>query len=458
MVGDRGNYYPREPKLIAATVVVAFVLALSRWGTNIGVMPLFISDVLIAFAFFHMLASRGRSRPSPRKNKVIGKATPLFIAFFGYFLLRFLTSVGQWPVLDWLRDGVPFAYGILAFMSAYSIARSSERTRAATVRLFRWALTIHLLWVAAVSLTGNTDGFNVLGPFAQAPFFQIRPDIDVALMAVAAAMSLRQVLLGKRRFWNVAGLALALLVVFGTLGTRAGQISFILALAATYAFTYAASHQARGRQMLMILLAPTIFVGGLLILPLTEGGQRIVATVAPSLSEESDSQAGALGTQRARELVWNGVIEWTQLEPARAVFGSGFGNDFLEQSGTLSYLEGTTYTGVRSPHNWFVGVYARLGVVGLALAALWVAELGRILWLRRHAVGHDDLTAIAAAVVIAILPVATFGVVLEAPFGAIPFFWAAGILMAERRPKLRAGNQLTQVVELRPQPLAMRTD
>lgn len=421
----------QSPRLLAGTIVVAFILAFSRWGTNIGFAPLFISDVLIAFAVFHLLATRSvKGTPAA----VGGRVTPLFVAFFVYFVIRFVTSVGQSSALDWLRDGVPFAYGLLAFVSAYSLARSSDATRAATVRVLRWALTVHLGWLAIVSVSGNVEGFDVLGPIGQAPLFQVRPDIDAAFAGMAAALCLRQVLLHRRRFWNLAGLALAGFVVFGTMGTRAGQLSFLLAVAVIYAFTFAASHQAKGRQLLMVFLVPLIAVAALTIIPTTEGGQRLIATIAPTLSADASLQANAEGTQRARELTWGQVIEWTNDEPARAMFGSGFGNNFLAESGTLNYLEGTTYTNVRSPHNWFVGIYARLGIVGTILVAMWVLQLGRILWTRRVDVGSDDLAATCAATIVAILPVATLGVVLESPFGAIPFFWAAGIVMAMRLP------------------------
>jgi hypothetical protein len=43
--------------------------------------------------------------------------------------------------------------------------------------------------------------------------------------------------------------------------------------------------------------------------------------------------------------------------------------------------------------------------------------------------GGDDLVLLAVVVPPMILVEACFGVVLEAPFGAIPFFWFLGILL-----------------------------
>lgn len=426
------------PRLLAGAVVVAFILAFSRWGTNIGINPLFISDILIGFAIVHLIATRGIKGPWRRDAHTRG-VTPLFAVLFLFIVARVLMSFGQSDVLDWLRDAIPFLYGGLAFLSAATLARSAPDTRANTMRLFRWALTVHLVWVAAVGITGNGAGFNVLGPFSSAPAFQIRPDIDVALIAIAAAVNLRQVILGRRRFWNLAGIALGVFVVFTATATRAGQVSLLLALALSFAFTYAASRQARGRQLLMAFSVPVILGAVLVVLPMTTAGERLLATVMPDQISGTSAERNAQGTQQARERTWQQVIDWTNDDPVRAIVGSGFGNDFLAQSGTKGFLEGTTYTNVRSPHNWFVGIYARLGIIGTALAVAWVVQLGWIALRRRQAVGEDDLLAFSTLTVAAILPVATLGVVLEAPFGAIPFFWAAGILMASRGPKTSEG-------------------
>jgi O-antigen ligase len=128
--------------------------------------------------------------------------------------------------------------------------------------------------------------------------------------------------------------------------------------------------------------------------------------------------------------------------------GSGFGNDFLEESGTKAFLEGTTYNNVRSPHNWFVGIYARMGVIGLGLIAAVVVQLVFIMWRNRVRIGSDPLLSMCALIILSILPVATLGVVLEAPFGAVPFFWAAGILMTLSGP-VRPQHEFSPDVSLK---------
>ena len=59
-----------------------------------------------------------------------------------------------------------------------------------------------------------------------------------------------------------------------------------------------------------------------------------------------------------------------------------------------------------------------------------VLSLMRRAYTFRHRIAEDELLTFAALTVFAMVSVASFGVVLEAPFGAVPFWWAAGLLLA----------------------------
>jgi O-antigen ligase len=349
-----------------------------------------------------------------------------------FVVFRFILSFGNGPAIDWVRDAVPFLYGFLAFMSARSLATSSAMTRARTIRVFWWAILFHLVWTATMVFSGAFQGIAVPGPLFTVPFFQVRPDIDSALVAVAVGMLLRNVILGRRRIWSFLGIALGLGTVL-SLGTRSGLISVVVALALAFAFSFASSERSHSRRTVMVFAVPFVVALAAVVLPITTPGQRLIATIDPTQAV-STLQQSAQGTQRARELTWSTVIKWTNEDTARQVVGSGFGNDFLEESGTKAFLEGSTYNNVRSPHNWFVGIYARMGVIGLGLVAAVVLQLIFIMWRNRVRIGSDPLLSMCALIILSILPVATLGVVLEAPFGAVPFFWAAGVIMTLSGP------------------------
>jgi hypothetical protein len=416
-------------RVLVGTSAVVLVFALSRWGTNIGVSPFFVTDALIVLGLTAWLLRVQLKGGQPLSGYVPkSRPTRLFGVLYAYIVLRFFTSLGNGPTFDWVRDATPFLYGVLAYVAAHSASTSTTTARQRTVKLFWFALTFHLVWVAIAVVSGNRGGIPIPFPLFGAPPFQMRPDIDAALVAVAAGLCFRQLMSGKHRFWSVAGVIVGCATVLG-MGTRAGLISLFFALGISFAVTYASSHKLSPRRVLMVLMVPALLLAMAVILPQTTPGQRLMATIDSSQTATIE-QVSAQGTQRARELTWARVISWTGENPLRQTFGGGFGNDFLDESGSLSYLEGTTYTGVRSPHNWFVGVYARMGLVGIVLVTLVISQIVAISFRHRVRIGRDPLLFIALLVVAAVLPVATLGVVLESPFGAVPFFWCAGLLLA----------------------------
>ena len=134
--------------------------------------------------------------------------------------------------------------------------------------------------------------------------------------------------------------------------------------------------------------------------------------------------------------------------------GAGFGTDLTapleSQFGVQTDDRGRP---VRSPHNILVTLFARTGVVGLGL---WLAFQGtwfaRIFHALRHAraVGLDDeadLLLWLAGYVLLVLVSATLGVVLEGPYGAIPYFLLVGM-------SLRYATDLMAVAESAPQQIA----
>lgn len=445
-VGARRGDRRSAPRLraIPGVVVVAFVLAFSRWGTNLGVPPLYVCDAIIAVTLAYLMLRTPAPRlDGSRRQSTLEASSLVFLVFLGYFALRLLGSVGQAPVLVLLRDGVPFAYGLLSLVGVYGIVRADELARSRTYAILRIAINFHLVWVLFVVVTASQSGFTVplLGG---APLFELRPDIDTALTSVAAGLALRDLIAGRRRAINIVWLAMASAISLVYVNTRAGQISFVVTIAWVFAIMFSGARQHKARR-LAVLLVPIAAFAALAILPSTPAGARLVATLFPDSSVATAAQLNAQGTQRARELVWSGVAAWTAENPVRQVFGGGFGNDFLSESGTLEYLEGTAYSNVRSPHNWFVGIYARLGLIGLGLVVVWLTAVSALMLRRRSDIGDSDLLAVSSMVVVAILPVATLGVVLEAPFGAIPFFWTSGLVMGGLGvTQRRAGHQVLE--------------
>jgi O-antigen ligase len=293
------------------------------------------------------------------------------------------------------------------------------------------ALVFHLVWVTLVGVVGSATTWETARPFLGGGIFAFRPDVDTAIVGVTAGLLLRRLLLGQRRFLAVCGLAMAGFALTNA-ATRAGYIAVMVCLVIGFGLAYAANHDKGIRRAGIIVAIPLLVFAAVETLPSTTAGDRLLATVhAPNAPGASTvDAASALGTATARKKVWRGVITWTTASQSREIFGAGMGTDFLAESHTLQYLEGTTYQNVRSPHDYLIGSFARLGLIGLGLLVLILLRLVRQILRFRRRIAKDELLTFATLMVVALFVVASLGVVLEAPFGAVPFWWAAGILLA----------------------------
>lgn len=416
-------------RAVIGTAAVALLLAATRWGSQIGAAPLFITDVLIALALVR-LVTRDPIKARENADGWAAHSVPsvTFGLFFAYVALRMFVALSEpYPVIDWARDGVPYLYAALAFASATGVYYSTEADRQRTVRLLWIALLAHLVWVSVVAFLGLTN--LAQPPLFGVPMFTMRPDIDVAVLAVTAAVATRRWLRGVHRPFHAAVIVLAV-AASQMATTRAGLLSVLAALALCFFLHYVGGGSQRRTNMILALPVTVIVLA--LTLPLSVQGQRLMSSL--SLTEAvTEEQLQAQGTQTARSRAWDRVFDWVEETGPRQAFGSGFGNNFLADSRASIYLLGNAeQTDVRSPHNWFIGTYARLGLIGVTAAVLVVLQLLWILMASRRRFAEDELLFIAGTVVVATLPVATLGVVLESPFGAVPFWWCAGVLYAVR--------------------------
>lgn len=145
------------------------------------------------------------------------------------------------------------------------------------------------------------------------------------------------------------------------------------------------------------------------------------------------------------------------------VLGLGFGHDiargFLLEYYPVHDSEFTT----RAPHNVLVTVLGRMGLLGLGAFVAWMAALAWFTSQAMRAARSDARFAEPAALYAAcwvILVSATFGVVLEGPMGAIPFWimlgWGHG-LMKEARATENAPTSV-DLKSAKPKCARLRTD
>lgn len=425
-----------RPRLVAGVLAVAWLLFGSRWGSYVGVAPLFLTDVLLAVATVHYLVSIART-PQPRRDELRPRAFLLF-ALTAWASLRFL--LGEHYSLTALRDFVPYFYATVGVLAAFAVSQAGAEARARTARWMVWALGLHAAWFVLVTLVAPSLPLSL--PLISADqglhLFTLREDVDTVFAGVFAGWLISVMLTRRRVFWPLLGFLVvwaAILQISSRAGVGAALLVTVLGLIAAQSSGEAKRHRAA----LVVAVLPLMLAGFLAFLPQTDFGQRVAGT----FGAQTDLGEQAAGTTQARADSWPLLLGYTTQTLGRTTVGVGFGPDFMSDSGAALALVGPQpLEGFpRSPHDYWLGTFARLGLVGLMLALTLGATVLLAGWrqVRRPAVG-DDLGLLCALLGVGLLPVATLGVVLESPFGAVPFFWAAGVLLAYPRGQVTSGT------------------
>jgi hypothetical protein len=399
-------------------VVVAVLLAGGRWVSHVSVGPVYISDVLVGAAVVHAVFSR--LLLGQRAGRTRGPGLLLGLAV-SVTVIRLLMTQGDARLAA--RDAAPFAYIAIAYLSTRAYLLAAERNRRRTVRMLHGALVIHFGWMAlTVLVPGSTSMLSHLGSTL---VLEVRPDFDTALLGVLAGLSILRIR-RKNRTWLNTSIAGASLTLALTMQSRAGLLACCACVLAALLIRPDGNDRTSARTVLLGTAATLLL---LVLLPSSPNGQRLLATLDSSAT--SQQVAGrAQGTVNARNIAWGRVVAYTIDDPVRMAFGVGFGPDFLNLSGADVPLGVDRNPGVRSPHNYLLTSFARLGLVGLAAVSALLIALLAAAARESRAERPDELASLCVLLVVAILITAMLGVVLESPFGALPFYWAGGILLA----------------------------
>jgi O-antigen ligase len=334
-----------------------------------------------------------------------------------------------------LRDFAPYLYAVVGLLSGFAVNRATKEDRVRTIRILWTALYRHAAWCTlAVLEPGVTARMPTVGGLR---VFSLRPDFDGAVLGILGALALIR--------WG-QGRGFGYLVVVGvsgfvtaSMGGRAGFLAFGAAI--VYAVMALWRGQVSGKARWRLILVPVAGALVAALLPTTFAGARLLATFGDTTAEASFQNqhvASAEGTTAARKKAWRQLSSWIRADQDREVVGVGFGPDFLDESGANVDLLGTAVAAkdtVRSPHEYFLGSWARLGLLGLV--PLLAVCLGAVRRAWRLSPDRDELELFASLCVTTVLLAALVGVVLESPFGAVPFFWSVGILAADHQRRRR---------------------
>lgn len=401
--------------------ITLYLLATARWGSGLSLVggPPYLSDLVLMLLVIDRAAAAAAHRS-------VSTGVESWVAIFASSLLVWslimlvFGSISQ----NALRDAAPYLYVITVFL----VRPPTESSERATSRALMAVLIFHAAWVTLAQLDPSLEASTPVVA-AGTHLLSLRSDIDSLICGLLAAIGLHRALSGRSPAYNLALTAWGTVLVF-TFFNRGGLLAFIAELVVVMLLTPArrrliGRYDRRVVIAVLVMVIPIALVGASQSQPV----ERLLVTVpgnAPSTSLE-----GATGTANARLKAWKALIAYMERDPARELRGVGFGPDYLEESGASVLLLGSPDAEVRSPHNYLLNTWARLGLVGVVLVlGLLIAGLRLARLVAKYAprVRDDDVLAM---LLVASIPVIAFvGVVLESPFGALPYFWAIGHLSA----------------------------
>lgn len=406
---------------------------LGRSVAYLGAPPVFVGEIMLGFGLVAALASGSRALLELARSPVAW----LIAVWALWGISGTLPHVGQYGT-DALRDAVLWGYGAFALTVAACLV--STRALETIVEKYRTWMVMLALWpmlsVTKDALVGPGPPFM---PGTGIPLLSAKPgDLGVHLTGVAVlALVLRRADRGWA-FWAVWLVSLAMVAAV----SRGG----FLAVVAAFAVVSTLDPSRLGRRVAIgaTVLAAAAAVTITLAVALDTEPQVAMTTrertlsprqlVENLLSITGRQSAGDLSDTRSWRLEWwENIVDYTIF--GRYFWtGKGFGVNLADDDGFQ--VASPDEAPLRSPHNVFMTVLARMGVPGAALFGLLLASFAATLvrgyWQAQKAGALDwaGLNLWILAYWVAFIVNASFDVALEGPQAGIPFWCLVGLGIA----------------------------
>jgi hypothetical protein len=347
-----------------------------------------------------------------------------------------------------IRDAATWYYGLFGIVGAAVWYRLGEEG----VRgLYRALFLVAYAGAMLVMLASTHVVPSVQVPFSDVALTDFREDAMSVQMIGALAFFLAVESTARRPLppWLISlCVAMSVALVVATLGRGP-----LVALVGTIAIM---ASLGLWRRVAFVLLAGACLMVVLLVTDVQVETSRGVVSASSIVDRQSsifsylsdggaaDGDPDAVGTITWRVVWWQSLVDEALADPRVLIIGRGYGPDLRDAvsdmegvAGNTSYRQGDDVgRPLRSPHNIAMTILARSGLVGLGL---WLFMLGAVGWsvIQRVRVArrqHDrprEMFGVWLVVYLAgTVLIACFGVLLEGPFAAIPFFCTLGIAVA----------------------------
>lgn len=411
-------------------VYLGAVLIIGKGPTYLGYAPFYWGEAVLLAAIIWLVTSRSLRMARTQGIAGLSFAVALYIGLGTVLTVR---SFSRWPTLDALRDAASWYYASLYFVGV-GIARRPKLAQRVWSLLTRfWVLA--LIWGVSNFISG--DKLSQLGPMLAGRAYPLLSNSghelyeNVALGAFLVLANLIRIpfrwVAGALRATALAGLA-AMAAVEGR-GVKVG-----VGLGALAAVVLCLG---RGRLAKLQTRLPAAFLIGALTLSIYGAfSDDAIAKIthADRFAEVSMEQRS--GTVWWRMLWWQRLVD--DVATQNPLFGLGFGQS-LGVYNPLLVGDDQTKWPIRSPHNFNLTVFARMGIAGLA-AWLLILVLGPgVLFVRlwkngfrryRYRGARKEELLFWLIMLLASWGNASFGVLLEGPVLAVPFWFALGFAMS----------------------------
>ncbi len=430
----------RVEAVVVALLITGYMIGNRGFAQISIVQPLFLGELGLMLCAFVLMLRFALTREAIELQTGLARTIAFFLLIG---IVHFLFDRRSFPVIDVIRDFAIVYYAGFYFAAFQSSIAPRSRTFIANV--IQLAIIGHA--VIAVLLVVR-PGWLMVPVIRSIPILAQKED----LTATFSVLSIFILFLRRRVLGSVWARRFLICVLAATVLAGISR-SALLALVVTSTLIWIARKRNFFGYWLVLAGA-----GATLLLVIEFGFSNsewrpVIHQFNEKLQSMTDFSGSAkyqteLGQYKAddnefRRTFWKTMI--SQTTRTSPIFGKGFGYDFLPEFERI-YGRGT-WERLRSPHNYFITVYGRLGMVGLVgfVAIVWFMIRGALrasILVSRRKLDNETLGYWCAAWVLLIS--GTFGVVLEGPMGGV-LFWsflglAASGLYAADQARVRSGS------------------
>ncbi len=402
---------------------LAGVTIIGKGPTYLGVPPVFWGEVVLALSLL-LIAPWARGTQLLTKNR---PTTAVIVAFMALGAVLTALSFPQWK-LDAIRDAAMWYYGLFYFVGLGLAAREAIANRVWFYLRVFWMIS--LVWNTADLLSRyRLSHSGPIIPWRGVPLLfnsthEAGQNLALGAMIVLCTITLQRKPILRAILVPIALLGLAAFAAAEGRGMRVGMASGAAAALLLCLSPRKAPHLST---RLLTLSAAAI---PLLVLGFAINPDKVIALAHVDRFADADP-SNPTGTANWRVIWWQHL--YAVVMKTDPVFGLGFGESLHVYHPLLSAEHGIFE--VRSPHNFNVTVFTRMGIAGFVL---WVAVLligigtlfGRVWWGMARGEPYtpdrrDELTFWVMMLVATVVN-SSFGVLMEGPVLGIWFWFALG--------------------------------